>query len=194
MMIKTTLRTLLVSLATFFTPFALAQHQNFSISPSLSVVDFTLASNDDTTKGTFQVEKGSVTFDPNSSRLSGQILVSAATGNSGTASRDKKMLKEVLQASKFADITFAPRSYTGTLALTGDSTVQVTGVFTLHGTPHTITVPMAIHIKGSRCTATTDFKIPYVQWGLKDPSWFVFRVAKQVDIHLTMRGLISPGS
>jgi polyisoprenoid-binding protein YceI len=194
MMIKTTARMLLVSLAISLPPFALAQHQNFNINPGLSTVDFTLTSNDDTTKGTFHVEKGSVSFDPASTQLTGLILVSAASGNSGNASRDKKMLKEVLQASKFGDITFAPQSYTGSMALAGDSTLQVTGVFTLHGVPHTITVPMAIHIEGSKCTATTNFKVPYVQWGLKDPSWFVFRVAKVVDIHLSLTGLLSPAS
>ncbi|MFP5232985.1 MAG: YceI family protein [Acidobacteriota bacterium] len=194
MMIKTTTGMLLVSLAILLTPFALAQRQSFNINPSVSVVGFTLASNDDTTKGTFHVEKGSVTFDPASTQLTGLIVVSAASGNSGSATRDKKMLKEVLQASKFADITFAPQSYTGTMAPTGDSTLQVTGVFTLHGTPHTITVPMTIHIEGSKCLATTSFKVPYVQWGLKDPSWFVFRVAKQVDVHLSLSGLLSPAS
>ena len=194
MTIKTTARNLLICLALPFAPLALAQHQNFNINPSLSTVAFTLASNDDTTRGTFGVDKGDVAFDPTATQISGLIVVSAISGNSGNASRDKKMLKEVLQASKFTTITFAPQSYTGTLALTGDSTLQVTGAFTLHGTAHTITVPMLVHVEGNKCTARTTFKVPYVQWGLKDPSWFVFRVAKDVDVNLTLAGELSPTS
>ena len=104
------------------------------------------------------------------------------------------MLNDVLQATQFADVTFAPQNYSGTLAPTGDSTLQVTGIFTLHGTPHTITVPMHLHIDGDHLTAKTTFSVPYVQWGLKDPSWFVLKVAKEVDVNLTLAGSLAPTS
>jgi polyisoprenoid-binding protein YceI len=101
------------------------------------------------------------------------------------------MTAQVLETSRFSDVTFAPQSYTGTLAPSGDSTLQVTGIFTLHGTPHPLTVPMQIHIDGSKCTAKTHFTVPYVDWGLKDPSWFVLKAAKQVDLDLTLTGSLS---
>ena len=189
-------RTLLASLAATLpllcTPFALAQHQAFNINPDASTVAFTLSSTHEITNGTFHVSKGLVNFDAASPNLSGLIDVSAATGNTGNASRDKKMLNDVLQTSQFADVTFVPQTYTGTLALTGDSTLQVTGIFTLHGTPHTLTVPMQLHIDGNKLTAKTTFKVPYVEWGLKDPSWFVFKVAKEVDVNLTLVGFLAP--
>ena len=189
-------RTLLASLAATLpllcTPFALAQHQAFNINPDASTVAFTLASTHEITNGTFHVSKGLVNFDAASPNLSGLIDVSAASGNTGNASRDKKMLNDVLQTSQFADVTFVPQTYTGTLALTGDSTLQVTGIFTLHGTPHTLTVPMQLHIDGNKLTAKTTFKVPYVEWGLKDPSWFVFKVAKEVDVNLTLVGFLAP--
>ena len=189
-------RTLLASLAATLpllcTPFALAQHQAFNINPDASTVTFTLSSTHEITNGTFHVSKGLVNFDAASPNLSGLIDVSAASGNTGNASRDKKMLNDVLQTSQFADVTFVPQTYTGTLALTGDSTLQVTGIFTLHGTPHTLTVPMQLHIDGNKLTAKTTFKVPYVEWGLKDPSWFVFKVAKEVDVNLTLVGFLAP--
>ena len=195
---KTTPRTLLVSLAATLpllcTPFALAQHQAFNINPDSSSVAFTLNSGHDTTNGTFRVAKGIVNFDPTTPNLSGLVDVSAASGTSGNASRDKKMLNDVLQATQFADVTFVPQTYTGTLAPSGDSTLQVTGIFTLHGTPHTITVPMQLHIEGAKCTAKAHFVVPYVQWGLKDPSIFILKVAKEVDVNLTLVGFLAPAS
>ena len=78
--------------------------------------------------------------------------------------------------------------------LTGNSTVQVTGVFTLHGTPHELTVPMQIHIEGMSCTAKTHFVVPYVKWGLKDPSNFLLKVDKEVGIDFTLNGSLIPAS
>jgi len=72
-----------------------------------------------------------------------------------------------------------------------EPTIQVTGTFTLHGTAHEITVPMQIHIEGSDCTAKTHFTVPYVKWGLKDPSVFILKVAKEVDVDLNLVGHVS---
>jgi len=183
-------RILFALLPLLCTPFALAQHQAFNINPDSSTVSFTLDSGHDTTNGTFHVEKGTVDFDGATPALSGIVVVSASSGNTGNASRDKKMLNDVLQASKFSEVTFVPQNYSGTLHPTGDSTLQVTGIFNLHGTPHTITVPMQIHIEGNKLTAKTIFKVPYVEWGLKDPSWFVLKVAKEVEVNLTLVGFL----
>jgi polyisoprenoid-binding protein YceI len=101
------------------------------------------------------------------------------------------MKTDVLDVAHFADVSFVPKSYQGTIAPNGDSSIQVTGVFTLHGTPHDLTVPMQIHIEGSTLTAKTHFTVPYVQWGLKDPSIFILKVAKVVDIDLTLEGRLS---
>ncbi len=191
---KTTTRTLLAALPLLCATFALAQHQTLTVNPDASSVKFLLASNHDPTNGTFHVTKGTVDFDRSSPKMSGLIVVDANSGNSDNSARDKKMAAQVLEAARFSDVTFAPQSYTGTLAPSGDSTLQVTGIMTLHGTPHPINVPMQIHIDGSKCTAKTHFVIPYVDWGLKDPSWFVLKAAKEVDIDLTLTGSLSPAN
>jgi polyisoprenoid-binding protein YceI len=173
-------------------PAAFAQHQTFAISPDSSEVAFTLGGNDHATKGSFHVQSGSVDFDLKGGKISGLVIVAAGSGNTGNDSRDKDMKKNVLDVPHFADVTFAPQSYQGTIAPSGDSTIQVTGTFTLHGTPHDLAVPMQIHIDGSNCVAKTHFVVPYVKWGLKDPSVFILRVAKEVDIDLTLKGNLSP--
>jgi polyisoprenoid-binding protein YceI len=101
------------------------------------------------------------------------------------------MSADILNAQKFAEATFVPQHMNGSIAPTGDSTVQIDGVFTLHGTPHDLTVPMQIHIDGTNCTARTHFVIPYVKWGLKDPSTFLLHVDKQVNMDITLAGQVS---
>jgi hypothetical protein len=101
------------------------------------------------------------------------------------------MTNEVLDSPHFADVSFVPRSYQGTIAPTSDSTIQVIGIFTLHGAAHDLTVPMQIHIDGANCTAKTHFIVPYIKRGLKDPSVFILKVAKEADVNLTLVGQLS---
>jgi polyisoprenoid-binding protein YceI len=173
---------------------AFAQHQTFRVNPDSSQVTFTLGGNTHHVQGTFHVQSGSIDFDSRAQKISGLLVVDAASGNSSEPSRDKKMNTDVLDTAHFAEVTFAPSSYQGAIAPSGDSTIQVSGVFTLHGTPHDLTLPMQIHIDGTNLTAKGHFMVPYVKWGLKDPSIFVLKVAKEVDIDLDLRGRLTPGS
>jgi len=171
-------------------PAGFAQHETFNVNPDASQVAFTLGGSGHHVQGSFHVQKGSIDFDPGTQKISGSVIVAAGSGNSGDSGRDKNMNTSVLDTAHFAEVTFAPSSYQGTLAASGDSTIQVSGVFTLHGTPHDLTLPMQIHIDGTNLTAKGHFTVPYVKWGLKDPSIFVLKVAKEVDIDLTLSGQV----
>ncbi len=177
-----------------FSAGAYAQHQTFTVNPDASQVAFALAGSGHHVNGTFHVQSGSIDFDRTAQTISGSVVVGAGSGNSGEASRDKKMNADVLDVPHYAEISFAPKSYQGKIAPSGDSSIQVTGIFTLHGAPHDLTVPMQIHMEGGALTAKGHVTIPYVQWGLKDPSVFILKVAKEVDIDLTLSGKVTPAN
>jgi polyisoprenoid-binding protein YceI len=168
-----------------------AKSRTFLVNPDQSEVVFSLGDVLHQVHGTFHVESGSVQFDSNSPQVSGSIVVAAGSGKSGNDTRDHRMSIDILNAPNFTEASFKPAHLDGAIAATGDSTVQVEGVFTLHGTPHDLTVPMQIHIDGTTCTAKTHFMIPYVKWGLKDPSTFILRVNKEVDMEITLVGQVS---
>jgi polyisoprenoid-binding protein YceI len=170
---------------------ALAQHQTFIVDPKTSRVAFSLGATGHEVHGTFHVQTGAIDFDRAAAIISGSVIVAAGSGETGNASRDHKMHADVLDVAHFAGITFAPKSYQGTIAPSGDSQLQVSGVFTLHGVPHDITVPVQIHIDGANLVAKTRFTVPYVQWGLKDPSVFMLRVAKVADIEVSLTGRVT---
>lgn len=144
-------------------PRAYAQRQTFTVYPDSSQVTFALACTGHRVNGTFRVQNGKINFDRSTQTISGSVVVAAGSGNSGEPGRDRKMNADVLDVPHFAEVSFVPRSYQGAIAAMGDSTIQVTGVFTLHGTPHDLTVPMQIYIDGSSLTAKTHFIVPYVQ-------------------------------
>jgi polyisoprenoid-binding protein YceI len=173
---------------------ASAQQQTFTVNPGTSSIGFALTGTGHEVHGIFHVTSGTIQFERNAPKMPGTVVVSASSGDSGDKSRDKNMNQKVLQSDRFAEITFEPQSYAGTLAPSGDSTIQVSGTFTLHGTPHDITVPMQMHVEGQNLTAKGTFIVPYVKWGLKDPSMFVLKVAKDVHIELTLAGSVSPAT
>jgi polyisoprenoid-binding protein YceI len=188
---KTIGQTLFLVLTLISAPLAIAQRQSFIVNPSASKVAFALGGNTHHVDGIFHVQSGSIDFDRSAQSISGSVVVAAGSGNSGDSSRDKKMNADVLDVAHFTEISFVPKSYQGVVAASGDSTIQVSGIFTLHGTPHDLTVPIQIHIEGTALTAKTHFVVPYVQWGLKDPSIFILKVAKVVDIDLVLAGSLS---
>jgi polyisoprenoid-binding protein YceI len=190
--LKITARILMMALPMFLTRGAFAQQQTFTVDPAASSIGFALTGSGHEVHGTFHVTGGTIQYDRNAPKMSGSVVVSAGSGDSGDKGRDKNMHEKVLEIDRFADITFQPQSYSGTIAPGGDSTIQVSGVFTLHGTPHDLSMPMQVHIDGQNVTAKGSFVVPYVKWGLKDPSIFVLKVAKEVHIDLNLAGTESP--
>lgn len=183
---KTLLLCLIVPLALA----ANAQHQTFTADPGASSIAFSL-SGSHSVKGVFHLSSARIDFNRTAQTISGNVVVGADSGVSGEKNRDAKMNNSVLETDKFAEITFVPKFFSGTLAASGDSTLQVSGIFTLHGAAHDLTLPMQVHIENGRMTAKGHFTVPYVQWGLKDPSIFILKVAKDVGIDLALTGGLS---
>src|ERR1700749_4856275 len=133
-----------LAVAAILGPAALAQHQTFVVNPDASEVKMKLNTTHEVVNGTFHVQSGSINFDRTASDISGIVTVAAGSGKTGNDSRDKKMNKDILKVDQFPTVSFAPKSYSGTVAASGDSTIQVSGVFTLLGTDHDVTIPMQI--------------------------------------------------
>jgi polyisoprenoid-binding protein YceI len=157
--------------------------------PPKTTIHWTLGTTLHTVHGTFQLKSGTIHFDPATGQASGRLVVSAVSGESGNEARDKKMQQAILESVKFADIAFAPDKVIGNIAPEGKSNVQVHGTFQLHGTGHDFTIPVEIEMKDGQAITATHFSVPFISWGLKNPSTFVLRVDPQVDveIHATAR-------
>lgn len=171
---------------------AQAKETTLNFVPSHTNINFTLGDVLHTVHGTFQLKSGEVHFVPSSREISGVIVVDSASGESGSTGRDRKMNKEVLESARFPEVTFRPDRVDGDIAATGSSTVQVHGLFGIHGAEHEITVPAEVELAPDHWNLTVHFNVPYVKWGMKDPSTFVLRVAKTVAIDLQASGA-APG-
>ncbi len=183
----------LLCLVALFSTTLFAQEQVFNLDPAQSQVAWTLGDVLHTVKGTFHLKSGILRFDSATGSASGELVVDAASGESGNGTRDKKMKREVLETDKYPTIVFAPQHLTGTLAPNGGSQVQLQGTMTLHGQPHPMTIVVPVQVSGTQASAYVHFEVPYVDWGLKNPSTLFLRVSKTVDIDVRAVGTLTSG-
>ena len=95
------------------------------------------------------------------------------------------------KATAIREVTFLPDRVDGKVAPQGKSTIQVHGSFGVHGATHEIVIPVQVAMASGGWTAHAHFTIPYIQWGLKNPSTFILHVSKTVDIDVQASGGIS---
>ena len=169
----------------------LGQERVFRLNPAQSEVDFTLADVLHTVHGKFQLKSGVLRFDPATGVASGELVVDATTGNSGSNARDKKMKRDILETQQFPTIVFTPQKVVGAVAPTGGSQVQMQGVMTLHGQPHPMSLVVPVEVSGSSASALVHFEVPYQQWGLKNPSTLFLRVSDKVEIDVHAVGTLT---
>jgi polyisoprenoid-binding protein YceI len=163
-----------------------------TVNPNQSSVHWTVDTTFHQVHGTFSLKSGDVHFNPQTGRASGEIIVDATTGKSGNNSRDSRMHKEILETPKYPDAVFRPTQLDGRIALSGPSDANLHGVFSLHGTNHDLVAPIHAELTGDRWKGTTHFEVPYVTWGIKDPSNFLLKVKHTVNVELQLSGEVQP--
>jgi polyisoprenoid-binding protein YceI len=172
----------------------MAQDEALQLDPAQTSVKFTLGDVLHTVHGTFQLKRGSLALEPTSGQISGEIVVDAASGASGSGARDHKMNKEVLESKLYPEIIFHPDKIEGAVASQGKSSVQVHGMFKIHGVEHDFTVPAEVEMAADHWTATVHFTVPYAKWGMKNPSTLFLRVNDSVEIDLMAAGTVAKPS
>lgn len=173
---------------------AAAQGQTSKVSvhfdPAATEIQWKLSGNAHDTHGTFRLKSGEVTFDPGTGAAEGELLVDLASGESGNQSRDSKMQTDVLESSKYPEAFFHPMKITGAVTAGATETVSAEGTFNIHGADHPLKLEIQVKIEGNQATATTHFSVPYVAWGMKDPSNFLLRVGKEVAVDIVAHGTV----
>jgi polyisoprenoid-binding protein YceI len=171
-------------------PAARAQAAVLEIDPGQTRINFTLGAVLHTVHGEFKLKRGTVSFDPATGEAGGLVVVDATSGDSGSHARDHKMHKDVLESALYPEITLAPQQVQGQVPPQGNFKVTVLGTFTMHGASHPLALVIQAHWVGNQMTADTIFTIPYVSWGLKNPSTLFLRVNDTVDIAIHAVGQI----
>jgi polyisoprenoid-binding protein YceI len=161
----------------------------FKLDPAQSTIKFTLDTTLHAVEGTFQFKSGHLSFDPPTGKADGQITADATSANTGNESRDKKMHQEVLESQKYPEIVFIPQQLKGSINPQGASQVELSGVFRIHGQDHESSVTLNVQRQpGGAIQADGKISIPYIKWGLKNPSSFLLRARDTVEVEIHVIG------
>ena len=159
-----------------------AQDTTLQIDPDRTKVEFTVGDVLHTVHGTFVLTRGNIRFDTATGKASGELVVDATSGDSGSGARDRRMNSHILESDQYREIVFRPDRVEGKVASQGNSQVQLHGMFAIHGAEHEITVPVDVQAADGQFTASAHFFIPYVKWGMKNPSTLLLRVSDKVEL------------
>ena len=177
---------LLLTLMLLSTETVRANTVTLTLDPAQSTVNWKLGAFLHTVDGTFTLQRGTISFDPSEGeKAAGDVLIDLTSGRSGNPARDRHMQNDVLQTQAYPSAVFTADRVAGHFVSTGTSELDVHGVLLIHGGRHEMTLHVAVAPKAGQLTAHTQFTVPYVAWGMKDPSTFILRVNDHVDIDIT---------
>ncbi|MGB8031367.1 MAG: YceI family protein [Terracidiphilus sp.] len=165
---------------------------DITFDPASTSIHWTLGAVLHTVHGTFRLKSGVVHLDPRTGEMTGLLVVDATSGESGDSARDQKMHQSVLESSQYGTITFRPIHLNGTFQSNQAQTLTVDGVLNLHGKDHPLQLTVNLRPNSNAMSVATHFDVPYVQWGLKDPSTFVLRISKDVSVDIEATAQIKP--
>ncbi|MEO6816884.1 MAG: YceI family protein [Edaphobacter sp.] len=177
---------LVVSASAQSSPTKMTLHFN----PATTQINWTLKAVLHTVRGTFQLKSGVLVFNEDTGTADGEIIVETASAESGNSARDERMKKDVLESTKYPEAIFHPEKVTGVVHDGQTQTVTVEGTFTIHGADHPLFLQVQTSLSDGKLNATTSFVVPYVAWGMKDPSTLMLRVGKDVQIKVDARATV----
>lgn len=163
----------------------------FHLDPAKTEIRYTLHDPLHTVHGTFNLKQGDLNLNSDTGKASGEIVIDVASGASGSGARDRRMHKEILESQRYPEAVFTPDHVDGHIAPDGDSQVDVHGMFRIHGADHELTLHFKVRESAGQLTADTHFIIPYVAWGMKNPSNFFLHVDDKVEIDVKAIGAMT---
>jgi polyisoprenoid-binding protein YceI len=175
-----------------------AESYAFRLDPKSTRVTFLLDAFMHKVHGKAALARGEIRFDQ-SGAARGEVVVDATSAQTGNEKRDRDMHVKVLESEAFPEIVLAVDSYQGRFDPGAPSEVVVKARLRIHGAEHPIQLEMALAPEpegagaAKRLEATTTFSVPYVEWGMKDPSKALLRVGKVVEVTIEASGTLASG-
>lgn len=161
------------------------------VDPEKSSLEFVLDATLHSVRGELGRPSGRIAFDPATGLATGEVVIDLEGADTGIERRDRKMHEKVLETDRYPTAVYAIDRIDLPASLRqGRNDIQLHGVLAFHGSEHRVLVPAVAEVEGDQVSATGWIDVPYVEWGLPDPSFFVLRVGKTVRVEIEVAGAL----
>jgi polyisoprenoid-binding protein YceI len=164
------------------------------LDPQATRVNFHFGATFKGVRGNLSMREGQITLLPENGLAAGRIVLDLTSAETGVVRRDRKMRDKILETPTYPLAAFYPERIDGHLRREGTSDIQLHGRLDFHGASHEVGIVSTATAHGDQVTANGFFSIPYISWGLRDPSFFILRVAKEVQVEIHAVGRLIGGS
>jgi polyisoprenoid-binding protein YceI len=164
------------------------------LDPRASRVEFGFGATLQSVAGSLELKGGALQFDTATGAASGEVTAAAATARTGVRRRDRKMHEKILQSALYPVIVFSAERIDGFLSRAGRSDLQLHGTLTLHGVSRPAAIVAVARVTGDQVQATGYLTVGYLTYGMRDPSFLLLRVQKEVRVTLHIAGRLLPAA
>jgi polyisoprenoid-binding protein YceI len=187
------IRAALLVLSTLLAAFTAAGAEStLVLDPGRSEIRFTLGATLHTVYGELELIRGELRFEPDGGAVSGEIVVDARSARTGIDARDREMHEKVLQSERFPEISLHAERLEVLRRDAESADVRLHGRLEIHGGVHAVAILATVRrAADDRLVVEARFRVPYVEWGMRDVSNLVLRVAKDVEVSVRAEGRFS---
>ena len=154
-----------------------------AFSPEHTQIQFTLPATFHEVHGTLKLQRGELHFDEGSGSASGTLVIDARSAETGNSRRDANMHSDVLESEKYPEIAFTAERVELKRQDADRSDAVLHGRVKIHGGVRPLDIPAQVERRtDDSVRVRASFAVPYVKWGIQDPSNYVLHVAPEVQV------------
>ena len=166
-----------------------AETLKLHLDPAQSQVSVRFSATLQSVSGRLGPAEGTIEFDPATGEATGEVRMDFTEASTGVGRRDRKMHTRILETDRYPGAVFhLERVDLANTLHQGDNDVQLRGTVDFHGSSHLVTFPATVTVRGGQVRAKGWLEVPYIAWGIRDPSFFLLRVAKVVTVEIDVAG------
>lgn len=114
--------------------------------------------------------------------LEGQLEIDAGSFETGSPRRDRTLREQSLATGEHPRIVFAPRRIFRISSWAEDEALAIEGDLSIRGVTQPVLIPVILTRRGQRLVVDGTTRLQWADYGVPDPSSFLYRVRPEVQV------------